>query len=135
MKEGILSQVADFKVAGLQIGAVGAGAVIGGVGDALAGLVSGFAPMAPSWAVKGGLAWAVLQWFPRIVGTAPAQLGALFLTYDAVQELFNIRASVRNIVRGITGKVVSASPPRFTGAAGPGVVGSSSYYGRALGGV
>ncbi len=130
-KVGVLTQVADFEVVGLPLGAVGAGAVIGGVGDALAGVVTGFAPQAPSWVVKGGLAYVVLQFFPNLVGDKAAKIGALFLTYDAVQELFNIRASVRNIVGGITGKVVSASPPRFTGS---NPVGSSSYYSRALGG-
>ncbi len=135
-KEGILSQVAAFEIAGLPVGAVAAGAVVGGAGDALAGTVSALAPQVPSWALKGGLAWAVIKYLPNMVGNQAAQLGGLFLAYDSVQELFNIRASVSNIVGGVTGKIVRRSPPRFLGAKGDGkeVAASAGFYNEALGG-
>jgi len=129
---GILQGVAKWEVFGLPFGAVATGAIIGGVGDVLAGVTTGFAPQAPSWAVKGALAFAVGKYAGRLVGTGAASIGALFLTYDAVQEIFNIRASTRNILGGITGNVVKQSPPRFMGA-NPGGVGSGSYYGKAMG--
>jgi len=135
-REGILTQVAGFEIASIPIGAVAAGAVIGGVGDAVSGVVGGFAPQMPSWAVKGLLAWASIQWMPRLIGTQAAQLGGLFLTYDAVQELFNIRASVSNIVGGVVGRVVKASPARFAGAGGSKAkdLTGAGYYEQALGG-
>lgn len=117
-KAGILSNLADWKVPVLElpVGAVAGGAVVGGVGDALAGLVTGFVPGFPSWAVKGVVAAAIIRYGPNVVGDAVAALGGLFLTYDAVQELVNIRGSTRNIVGGITGKIVTKSPPVLTGA-------------------
>lgn len=115
---GQLADVAKWQIASIPIGAVAVGAAVGGIGDAAAGLVRGFAPQAPSWAVKGALAWATINWGSKWLGKEAAQMGALFLTYDAVQELFNIRQSVANIVGGLTGKVVSFSPPAFTGAGG-----------------
>ena len=135
-KEGILSQVAAFEIAGLPVGAVAAGAVVGGAGDALAGTIGALAPQVPSWALKGGLAWAVIKYLPKLAGNQAAQLGGLFLAYDAVQELFNIRASASNIVGGLTGKIVHRSPPRFVGAGGDGkeVAASAGFYNEALGG-
>jgi len=133
-KEGILSQVSKFEVMGLPLGAVASGAIVGGAGDAIAGVVTGFAPQAPTWSIKGGLAFLVAKYGKNLIGAGAAQVGALFLTYDAVQELFNIRASMANIISGITGKVVKQSPPRFTGSGGAAAVGSSSYYSKAMGG-
>ncbi|KKN50491.1 hypothetical protein LCGC14_0632160 [marine sediment metagenome] len=104
---------------GLPIGAVAGGAAIGGVGDVLSGVITGFVPQLPSWAVKAAAALGIMQYGGRFVGKEIAQLGGLFLTYDAVQELFNIRLSVANIVGGLTGRVIAHSPPAFTGA-GPG---------------
>lgn len=126
-KEGMLSGLTEFRIMGLPLGAVAGGAAIGGVGDALAGLVTGFVPAFPSWAVKALSAFAVIQWGPRIVGKELAQLGGLFLTYDAVQELFNIRGSVANIVGGVTGKVIKQSPPAFTGAKAATTI-ATGYY-------
>jgi len=133
MKAGILEQVSEFQIADLPIGAVAAGAAVGGAGDAIAGVVSGFVPQAPTWAVKGGLAFLTARYGKGILGKGASQVGALFLSYDAVQELFNIRASVSNIITGITGKIVRRSPPRFTGAAGDRVQGVTGYYGAAMG--
>lgn len=114
----ILTGISDWRIFGLPVGAVAGGAIVGGVGDALSGAVVGLVPQAPSWAVKAATAWAVVQWGPKIIGKEVAQVGALFLTYDAVQELFNIRGSIANIIAGVTGKVVKHSPPAFTGAKG-----------------
>jgi len=118
-KEGVLSGIAGWRFGVFPIGAVATGAAVGGLGDAVSGLVQGFIPAVPSWVVKFGMAFMAFQWLPGLVGTQAAQMGGLFLTYDGVQELFNIRGSVSNIVGGITGKVVKQSPPTFQGASDP----------------
>lgn len=135
MKSAMLSNLAEFKLFGLPIGAVAGGAVVGGVGDAVTGLITGAVPQAPTWAIKAGLAFATVKWGPKIVGNAVAQTGGLFLTYDALQELFNLRSSISNVIGGLMGKVVHNSPPVLTGvgSAGP-VAPSKSYYSAALGG-
>lgn len=131
--EGILSKVATYKIAELPVGAVAVGAVVGGVGDALAGVITGFVPSAPTWALKGGLAFVAAKYGEKFLGSSGAQVGALFLAYDAVQELFNIRASISNIIGGLTGKIVKHSPPQFTGAVKTNQVGSGAYYNKAFG--
>ena len=127
-KEGVLSGLTDFKIAGLPLGTVAGGAVAGGVGDALAGVVSGFAPQFPSWAIKFAAAWGLMQWGGKLLGKDIAQIGGLFLTYDGVQELVNIRGSVSNVIGGMTGKLVKQSPPVLTGAKGSPATASNSYY-------
>ena len=100
-----LNSVADFKVFDLPIGAVGVGAVIGGVGDAVTGTVKASVPAIPGWAVKAGLAFATYKYAGKLVGKDAANIGALFLTYDAVQELVNIRGTVQAFTAGILAKL------------------------------
>lgn len=132
-KTGVLASITQFEVMGIPIGAVAAGAGIGGVGDAVSGILTGFVPQAPTWAVKGAMAFAVGRYGSKILGQHAAQVGTLFLAYDAIQELFNIRASVANIIGGLTGKVVRNSPPRFTGAGTGAKSTGGSYYKKAMG--
>ena len=106
--KGFVAQLTDAQVFGLPIGAVVGGAAIGGVGDAVAGMISGFAPQVPSWALKGLAAMAIVNFAPRFIGKDIAQIGGLFLTYDAVQELFDIRGNVSGIVGQLTGRVSGA---------------------------
>lgn len=118
-QEGILNGLTNIKVFDLPVGAVAGGAVVAGVGDVLTGIVQGATQnKIPSWAVKGLTAFAVVKWGHKLVGKEAAQIGGLFLTYDAVQEAFNVRSSVSNIVGGLTGRIVRNSPPQFTGPAG-----------------
>ena len=118
MPNGILTGISEWRIFGLPVGAVAGGAIVGGVGDALSGAVVGLVPQAPSWAVKAAAAWAVVQWGPKIIGKEVAQVGALFLTYDAVQELFNLRGSIANIISGVVGGVKRQSPPVALGPKG-----------------
>jgi len=133
-KEGVLAGLSEFKIAGLPIGAVAGGAVVGGVADAMAGLATGFVPQFPSWALKIALAWLVVSQGPRVLPKDMTQVAGLFLTYDAVQEAFNIRRSVANIISGVTGKIVAHSPPAFTGPAGGGRGQAGNDYYGSLGG-
>ena len=137
MKSAMLESLAGFKLFGLPVGAVAGGAVIGGVGDAVTGVITGAVPQAPTWAIKAGLAFATVKWGPKLVGNAVAQTGGLFLTYDALQELFNLRSSIGNVIGGLMGKVVTQSPPQLTGAGKTHLQSTSSvadYYKKALGG-
>jgi hypothetical protein len=130
----LLSNLSTYKIADIPIGAVAVGAAVGGVGDAVTGVVTGFVPSAPSWAVKGGLAFVTAKWGDKLLGKSGSQVGTLFLAYDAVQELFNLRASVSNIIGGLTGKIVKHSPPQFTGPVKAKTAGSMNYYSRMTGG-
>ena len=114
----ILTGISEWRIFGLPVGAVAGGAIAGGVGDALSGVVVSLVPQAPSWAVKAATAWAVAQWGPKIIGKEVSQVGALFLTYDAVQELFNLRGSIANIISGVVGGVKRQSPPVALGPKG-----------------
>ena len=105
--KGFVAQLTEAQIFGLPVGAVVGGAAIGGVGDALSGVIRGFAPQFPTWAVKGVAALAIINWGPRLVGKDIAQLGGLFLTYDAIQELFNIRGSISGIVGKFTGQLTN----------------------------
>ncbi|MEN8615209.1 hypothetical protein ABFB09_08040 [Dehalogenimonas sp. THU2] len=100
-----MKAISDFKVFDLPVGAVGVGAVVGGVGDAVAGAAQGVIPQAPAWAVKLGLAYATYKFGPSVIGRDAANLGAMFLTYDGVQEVVNIRGNVRTFTSGILSKL------------------------------
>lgn len=103
--EKTLNNLATWKIADLPAGAVITGAAVGGVGDAATGLVRGFLPSAPSWAVKAGMAFLVAKYGKGILGTTGANVGALFLTYDAVQEMVDVRGKVNGIVSGLLSKI------------------------------
>ena len=119
MAKGMLEGLSEIRPFGLPIGAVGGGLVIQGAADALGAVVNGFSNnKIPSWAVKGVMAFALVKWGHKVVGNDMAQVGALLVTADAVQDLVNIRGSVNNIVNGLTGRVVHNSPPTLTGPAG-----------------
>ena len=72
-----MNSIADFKVLDLPVGAVGTGAVIGGVGDAVTGVVQASVPAIPSWAIKAGLAFATYKYAGKVVGKDAANIGAL----------------------------------------------------------
>lgn len=100
-----LNNIADFKVFDLPVGAVATGAAIGGVGDAVTTVATTAVPAVPKWAVKAGLAFATYKYAGKLIGRDAANLGAMFLTYDAVQELVNIRATVSGFTSGILAKL------------------------------
>jgi len=112
-KAGILSGVAETKIAGIPLGAAATGALVAGAADA----VIGFLPASiPGWAIKGIGAFATLKWGANILGTVPAQTAALFLTYDAVQEFFDLRGLVSGLFSGIA----LGAPAAAAGANGNG---------------
>ena len=115
-EQGILGGLASFKVLDIPIGAAATGALTAGLFDGVVGVIQGFVPGMPSWALKGLGSWAALQWGPRIVGSTPAQVAGLLLAYDAVQEFFNLRQSVKNVLGGILGGITKQSAPVATGA-------------------
>ncbi len=100
-----LSNVTDFKLAGLPVGAVAVGLAVGGVGDAVGNTVSTAVPAVPGWAVKAGLAWATYTWAPKFIGKDAANMGALFLTADALMGVIPIRSTVAAFTAGILAKL------------------------------
>ena len=112
--KGFVAQLTDAQIFGLPVGAVVGGAAIGGVGDALSGTLSGLVPQAPSWVVKAILALGVVNFLPKWVPGSKdiAQVGGLFLTYDAVQELFDVRGNISGMVGQLTGRVSGAVAPK-----------------------
>lgn len=126
--KGFVAQLTDAQVFGLPVGAVVGGAAIGGVGDALSGTLQGLIPQAPSWVVKAVMAMAVVNWAPRWIGKDIANIGGLFLTYDAVQELFDVRGNISGVIGQLTGRVSGAvaAPAASNGTA---TVASSSIGG------
>lgn len=119
-----MNSIADFKVFDLPVGAVGVGAVIGGVGDAVTGTAQGVVPQVPAWALKAGLAFATYKYAGKYVGKDAANIGAMFLTYDAAQELINVRGSVRNFTAGILAKLPL---PSFGSTTTPAPAPASNY--------
>lgn len=100
-QEGILSGLSRFEVAGIPVGAAATGALAAGLFDGLVGLVQGVAPQVPSWAMKAVGAWAAIQWGPRLLGSTAAQTAGLFLAYDSIQELINLRGLISGLFQGL----------------------------------
>lgn len=116
-KEGVLTKVGETRIAGIPVGAAAVGAVTAGLVDGIIGVVEGAVGVGkiPSWAVKGIGAFAAIRWGDRLVGTLAAQTAGLFLAYDAVQELVDLRGMVSGLFAGIA--LGHASPWAITGGA------------------
>ena len=95
-REGILGGVAETEIAGVPVGAAITGALTAGVAD---GLIAMIPVKAPGVAVRGIASWAMIRWGPRIFGAKAAQTGGLFLAYDAMQELFDFRGTVKGFFK------------------------------------
>ena len=102
-KEGVLTKVGETRIAGIPVGAAAVGAVTAGLVDGIIGLVKGVAPATPipDWAVKGIGSFAVIKWGGRLVGSLAAETAGLFLAYDAVQELVDLRGMISGLFSGI----------------------------------
>lgn len=91
---GVLEPIAETEVFGLPVGAAVTGGLIAGLADGLLALI----PIkAPEIAVRGFGAFAMARWGPRWFGKTAANTAALFLTYDAIQSLFDIRGWTRGL--------------------------------------
>ncbi len=101
----VLNKVANYEIVGIPAGAVVMGAVVGGVGDVATGVIQSFVPSIPTFAIKGLLAIGVGKYGKKLIGETGASVGALFLAYDAVQSLVDIRGKTAGFVGGIVGKV------------------------------
>ncbi len=94
-KEGILGGITKMEIEGIPIGAAAAGAAIAGVADGLIGLIPAKVPNVAARLV-GALVLA--KWGGKtFIGEDAAQVAALLLTYDAVQETINLRGTLSGL--------------------------------------
>jgi len=96
---GILSGVAEMKIAEVPVGAAVAGGLIAGIAD---GVLSLIPVKVPEIIARGFAAWAVIRWGPRFFGKYPAEVAGLFLAYDAMQSLFDFRGMIRGMFKKVT---------------------------------
>jgi len=96
---GILSGVAEMKIAEVPVGAAVAGGLIAGIAD---GILSLIPVKVPEIIARGFAAWAVTRWGPRFFGKYPAEVAGLFLAYDAMQSLFDFRGMIRGMFKKVT---------------------------------
>ncbi len=122
-----LGDVARWEPMGLPVGSVAMGLAMAGVGDVAVNFISGFLPVGQykmgglnvgTAAMKGLGAFLIAKYGGNLLGKEAATVGCLFLTADAVAELFNIRLSVNNVLGGVLGQVKIASPATVTGPGG-----------------
>ena len=140
-KVGILTGIAEFKLAGIPVGAAATGAAVAGLADGLVSAVlPRIAPQIPPWVVKAGMSWASIQWGPRWLGAVPAQTAGLFLAYDAITDLVNIRGRVGGLVTGVAQKLTAgvasapaSSPSSSPSGNGHGEFASLAEYNKAMG--
>lgn len=100
-RAGVLEGFTEMEVAGIPVGAAITGGVVAGFTD---GVISLIPIKAPAILVRGLAAWALVRWGSRFIGTKAAQVGALFITYDAVQSLFDFRGMISGLFkRGVSG--------------------------------
>ena len=122
-----LGDVARWEPMGLPVGSVALGLAMAGVGDVTCNFISGFVPVGQykvgglnvgTAGLKGLGAFLIAKYGGNLLGKEAAVVGCLFLTADAVAELFNIRLSVNNVLGGLVGQVKIASPAALLGPGG-----------------
>lgn len=98
-KEGVLSGLSRTEVLGIPVGAAATGALIAGAWDGVAGLAGGILPQTAQWPWLVPAIGAVVtaRFMPKLVGTTAANVGALLLAYDAIQQMVNIRGMVSGL--------------------------------------
>lgn len=114
-KEGMLSGLAHTEIFGIPIGAAATGALVAGAWDGVAGLVGGMIPQATQfpWLVPAIGSVVTARFLPRFVGAGAANVGALLLAYDAMQQMVNIRGMVSGLFsrfRTTTSSAAAATP-------------------------
>ena len=138
---GTLGKIADTRVAGVPVGAAAIGAACAGLTDAVIGMVQGLVPAGTlSTTTKTGIADAVgsfawIKWGDKLVGKTTAEITALFLAYDAIQNFIDIRGKVAGLLGGISlgagprklGANVRVNPTSATGPMIPPRIPSNRY--------
>jgi hypothetical protein len=104
---GVLGGVTSFKVGAFPIGKVGAGLVIAGANDVLAGWLSGMlGTIAGKWAGLaagiGGLWLLNTDTSKRWLGSEAVEAGTIVVLADLVTEnIFDIRSRMKGLVSGL----------------------------------
>tara|TARA_Y100000034_G_scaffold132443_1_gene195440 strand:+ start:760 stop:1326 length:567 start_codon:yes stop_codon:yes gene_type:complete len=152
---GIFDSLPALKFGGLNFSDPLKGAAVAGVGDAVAGALSAFIPPMGNggginWSgfvSKVGTAWLVnTKQAKRFLGPGAVSFGTMFLLYDAVQEVFQVRPTVKNLLGDVLGKFGMGSGVVYKGSRAPAPAPPPSvveqqvgrvvedYYGQAFGG-
>jgi hypothetical protein len=113
----MLAGLAKTEIFGVPIGAAATGALIAGAWDGVAGLAGGILPQTAQWPwlipAIGSVVTA--RFLPRFVGSSAANVGALLLAYDAMQQMVNIRGMVSGLFtrfRTTTSSAVGTPAPQ-----------------------
>lgn len=129
MLEGALSKVANFKIANMPLGAVLIGGAVAGVGAGISEVISAFVPGIPTGIMKGLAAWGTIQFGGKLIGREAAELGGMFLLFDAITDFIDIKGIVRNFVAGAAGKLAGGLGGGGAAAALAGAAETADYYG------
>lgn len=138
-----LKGLTDIKVLGLPLGSAVMGGVSALIINEVVDLVTGpirdrMGTYGPPL-VKVGSAWVLTKFGKRFVGSTAANLGAAFLIWAAVDDVFNLSTWLRGLIPGQHPREFGATPllgagrraPRLTAARTPMVSGSPvtlDYY-------
>lgn len=112
LEQNVGSQLANMNIMGIPVGEAGLGLAVAGLGDILVRLLARFIP---GLGVAGNIRNAVLlgigafavasQPVRNVIGRDGANVGALFLAADALAQVINPRAIVRQFGAGLTAAI------------------------------
>lgn len=102
---GMFGGIASTQVFGMPIGSAAGGLLTAGLWDAASGLLAGKLPAIPGFVMPAVGAVVTKRFLSRYVGEGVANAGALILTADALQHIFNLRGLLAGLVGGTTAKL------------------------------
>lgn len=115
---GVLRPISKIEFAGVAVGQAAVLVMAMGIGDVLkatAHRLSG--GRVPQWLVGVGVAWVVANWKPvrAFLGSEGADLAALAVLADSIDDQFDLRNQTSKFLGQLTGQtIVSGSPPVAT---------------------
>lgn len=133
MQAGALAGIAKMEIFGVPAGAAAVGLLTASVWDAIAGFAKGTVGNLPNWVVPAVGAMVTAQWFPRFLGRDAANAGALILTADAIQQIFDLRGLISGRFGGMQRRQAPGAETVATGGNGRKEFTSLEEYNRAHG--
>ena len=102
MAETLTERVTRFEAHNVPIGWVVTGTVGLGIGNALAGAVSGFTGIKPQWTKMGlGAAVAMIPWFRKTLGEETTNLLSALLIANGVNTAWGIQQRTEALMAGL----------------------------------
>jgi hypothetical protein len=97
-EQGVLAKIGKWEIAEIPVGGVALGLAASGLVDLLIGWIEGSTGKhLPIWLAKGAAAALVMKWGKKYMGTDAAKWTAGILTVDAIQSLYDLRGTFRNL--------------------------------------